>query len=68
MQNSKDRAQYILLMMLKNKIALVTGGSQGIGKAITAMMIDSAIRARAAATGVDVEGLMNNTLKMVWLS
>jgi NAD(P)-dependent dehydrogenase (short-subunit alcohol dehydrogenase family) len=41
--------------MLKNKIALVTGGSQGIGKAITAMMIDSAIRARAAATGVDVE-------------
>ena len=28
--NSKDRAQYILLMMLKNKIALVTGGSQGL--------------------------------------
>ena len=28
--NSKDRAQYILLMMLKKKIALVTGRSQGL--------------------------------------
>ncbi|NOX97399.1 MAG: SDR family NAD(P)-dependent oxidoreductase, partial [Nitrospirae bacterium] len=60
----------LMLMLLENKVALVTGAAQGIGKAISLtlaregadVVVSDVNRERAEATAKEIESLGRQTL------